>query len=84
METHDPGVLEGNHVVDIDVGGGLPGGAVKGRHPSARGGGAVGGLDDVDAITLQDGLADRQDACQLRATIARPKLNCHTGCCKRR
>jgi hypothetical protein len=57
VETHDPGVLEGDHVVNIDVAGLCPCCAVIGREPcSGSGGAGTVGLD-VGAVTLKDELA---------------------------
>jgi hypothetical protein len=52
-----PGVGERDHVVDVDVGGGGPRGAIEGRVPGSRGSGAVGAGYDVGAITLENGFA---------------------------
>lgn len=52
-----PGVAQGNDVVDVDVAGGGPGGAVELGVPGAGGSGAVGACDDVPSVTLQDRLA---------------------------
>ena len=44
-------------MVDVNVGGGGPGGTVEGRVPGAGGGGAVAANYDGGAITLEYGLA---------------------------
>lgn len=53
-ETHDPGVLEGHHVVNVDVAGLCPCCAViRGTPCSGSGGTGTVGLD-VGAVTLKD------------------------------
>jgi len=41
-------------MVDVDVGGGGPGLVVVGREPGARGGGAGGVGEDVEAVAFED------------------------------
>lgn len=58
LVAYHPGVLQGDHVVDVEVRGGGPGGPVVGREPRPRRrrAGAVG--DHIGAVPLQDILAD--------------------------
>lgn len=57
--TGHPGVLERDHVVDIDVRGGGPDTTVVGRGPGTAGSRASGVGNDVGAVTLEDVLAGR-------------------------
>lgn len=53
-DTYNPGILEGNHVIDIEVASIGPGGAVVRALPSSRG--RLAGIVDYDvfAVALQD------------------------------
>lgn len=56
-KTYDPGVLQGHHVVNVQVRGGGPGGAVVGGHPLA-GRGLAGAVDgDGGGVALEHVLA---------------------------
>lgn len=55
--ARDPGVLEGHHVVDVDVGRGRPLGAVVGARPGAAGRVAVRPDHDAGAVALEHVLA---------------------------
>ena len=61
--TYLPGVAQGNHVVDINIGGGGPSGAVIGTLPCSGGSGAGGVLDNVCAVTGEDDFAGVAGAC---------------------
>jgi hypothetical protein len=67
-ETHYPGVLERDHVVNVQVGRSGPGGAVVGRRPRARGGFARRVHRDGGGVPLQDVLA-----CVARARDGDPR-----------
>lgn len=57
--TYDPGVLQWNHVVNVDVAGLCPCGSVIGRLPSAGSSSAGRVGDDVCSVSLQDVLTNR-------------------------
>lgn len=61
METHDPRILKGNHVVNVNVRSSSPTGAIIRRLPGARGGGARRVHHDTSAITLEDVLPTNTD-----------------------
>jgi hypothetical protein len=56
-QTYDPGILQGHHVVDVQVRGGGPGGAVVGRGPRAGGGLARAVDGDGGGVSLKHVLA---------------------------
>lgn len=53
-DTYNPGILEGNHVINVEVAGLGPCGAVVRALPGSRGG--LAGIVDLDvfAVALQD------------------------------
>ena len=61
--TNLPGVAEGDHVVDIDVAGGGPCGAVVRALPGSRCSSAGGVLDDIGAVTCEDDFAGVAGTC---------------------
>lgn len=55
-KTHNPGILQRHHVVDVDIAGGRPCRAVVGAEPRSGGGCAGRADDDIGAVALEDEL----------------------------
>lgn len=66
-----PGVAQGNHVVDVNIGCVGPCGSIVGALPCSRRSGAVGSLNDVGAVTCENNLAGvaLAWACQLGINV---------------
>lgn len=58
-----PGVAQGYHVVNVNIGGSGPCGSIKGAVPCSRRGRTVGSLNDIGAITFKNDLTGVARAC---------------------